>query len=386
MLKRRHVLSLVISSVLVSGCGGGGNSSDGGSNDVTPPIIFDVSGVVQKGPLQPGSVVTLHELNDKMEQTGKSFDSQVQNYDGSYAISENLNSDFVEVFSKGYFYNELSDDSSKELTLSSYYELKPKSTLSINIVTTLIKGKLKKLILEQKLPFSEASKLATKELLEIYGYSESKTPDFYTVSLQQDSDAAAILLAMSSLTLYLSDMNGIEPTTQIALLANYLEEDNLEKIEETKSKLLQAHKEIDTFTIESNVTSYFQDHGLDFDAPSLLYFIDNDGDGKLPDKTTPILQGYSVAAAMPNIGETVEIELPIKVYDYQGRNWQQWPIDVSLKPMFGTVEIMPSEQGWTATYTTTIKEQIDRIDDHFTTEVITPDGVSNSITLHVAMF
>lgn len=98
-------MSLVISSVLVSGCGGGGggNSSDGGSNDVTPPIIFDVSGVVQKGPLQPGSVVTLHELNDKMEQTGKSFDSQVQNYDGSYAISENLNSDFVEVFQKATF-------------------------------------------------------------------------------------------------------------------------------------------------------------------------------------------------------------------------------------------------------------------------------------------
>ncbi|NMS64051.1 hypothetical protein, partial [Vibrio parahaemolyticus] len=101
---------------------------------------------------------------DKMEQTGKSFDSQIQDYDGSYAISENLNSDFVEVFSKGYFYNELSGDSSKELTLSSYYELKPQSTLSINIVTTLIKGKLKKLILEQNLPFSESSELATKEL------------------------------------------------------------------------------------------------------------------------------------------------------------------------------------------------------------------------------
>ncbi|EGR0998982.1 hypothetical protein ATN50_07710 [Vibrio parahaemolyticus] len=353
---------------------------------MTPPSIFDVSGVVQKGPLQPGSVVTLHELNDKMEQTGKSFDSQIQDYDGSYAISENLNSDFVEVFSKGYFYNELSGDSSKELTLSSYYELKPQSTLSINIVTTLIKGKLKKLILEQNLPFSEASELATKELLEIYGYSESKTPDFYTVSLQQGSDAAAILLAMSSLTLYLADMNDIEPTAQIALLANYLEEDNLEKIVETKSKLLQAQTKIDTFTIESNVSSYFQDHGLDFEAPSLLYFIDNDGDGKLPDKTIPILQGYSVAAGMPSIDETVEIELPINVYDYQGRNWQQWPISSSLQPKFGTVEYTPSEQGWTAKYTITIKEQIDRIDDHFTAEVITPDGVSNSITLYVAMF
>ncbi|NMV23054.1 hypothetical protein HKB23_11600, partial [Vibrio parahaemolyticus] len=81
----------------------------------------------------------------------------------------------------------------------------------------------------------------------------SKTPDFYTVSLQQGSDAAAILLAMSSLTLYLADMNDIEPTAQIALLANYLEEDNLEKIVETKSKLMQAQTEIDTFTIESNV-------------------------------------------------------------------------------------------------------------------------------------
>lgn len=383
MLKQ-HVLSLVISSILVSGCGGG--SSDGGNNDVTPPTTFDVSGVAQKGPLQPGSVVTLHELNDKMEQTGKSFDSQIQNYDGSYAISENLNSDFVEVFSKGYFYNELSNDSSKELTLSSYYELKPQSSLSINIVTTLIKGKLKKLILEQKLPFSEASELATKELLEIYGYSEDKTPDFYTVSLQQDSDAAAILLAMSSLTLYLADMNGIEPTAQIALLANYLEEDNLEKIVETKSQLLRAQTEIDTFTIERNVTSYFQGHGLDFEAPSLLYFIDNDGDGKLPDKTIPILQGHSVAAVMPNIGETIQIELPINVFDYQDRNWQQWPIYSSLQPKFGSVEYTPSEQGWTATYTITIKEQIDRIDDHFTAEVITPDGVNNAITLHVAMF
>ncbi|NMS37364.1 hypothetical protein HKA98_00895, partial [Vibrio parahaemolyticus] len=109
--------------------------------------------------------------------------------------------------------------------------------------------------------------------------------------------------------------------------------------------------------------------------PSLLYFIDNDGDGKLPDKTIPILQGYSVAAGMPSIDETVEIELPINVYDYQGRNWQQWPISSSLQPKFGTVEYTPSEQGWTATYTITIKEQIDRIDDHFTAEVITPDGV-----------
>lgn len=383
MLKKRHMLSLVIGSILISGCGG---SDGGGSNDVTPPTIFDVSGVVQKGPLQPGSVVTLHELNDKMEQTGKSFDSQIQNYDGYYTISENLNSDFIEIFSKGYFYNELSDDSSKELTLSSYYELKQKSTISINIVTTLIKGKLKKLMLEEKLSFAEASEVATKELLDIYGYSESKTPDFYTVSLQQDSDAAAILLAMSSLTLYLSDMNGIEPTAQIALLANYLEESNQEKIEETKSKLLQAHTEIDTFTIENNVTSYFTDHGLNFEAPSLLYFIDNDGDGKLPDKTTPIIQGTSVAAAMPNLGETVELELPISVYDYQGRNWAKWPIDVSSQPKFGTVEFSLSEQGWTSTYTITIEEQVDRIDDQFTAEIVTPDGKSNYITLHVAMF
>lgn len=382
MLKK-HILSIVISSLLIGGCGGGSDHSD---DHITPPSTVEISGVVQKGPLQPGSVITLHELNNKMEQTGKSFDSQIENYDGSYSISENLTSNLIEIFSNGYFYNELSNDSSEELTLSSYYELKPQSKISINIVTSLIKGRLKTLMLEQELSFSEASELATKELLLIYGYSGADIPNFYTVSLQQDSEAAGILLAMSALTLYLANMNNIEPTIQIALLADYLEKNNIAKIEETKNKLLQAHTEIDSSSIDKNISTYFQDHGFDFEAPPLLFFIDNDGDGKLPNKNKPILQGTSVASSIPNIGETIEINPSIIVHDYHNRDWQQWPISLSIKPKFGTVHFVASDDGWTAEYTITVNEEISRIDDSFTAEVVTPDGISNSIELHIALF
>lgn len=65
-MKNKFLLILVVAAALLCGCeasqkGGGGGNFEGA-----------VGGLIEKGPFVQGSTVTLSELNDKLEPTGKS--------------------------------------------------------------------------------------------------------------------------------------------------------------------------------------------------------------------------------------------------------------------------------------------------------------------------
>jgi len=62
-------------------------SDDGGSKDSGGSLKKDkISGFSQKGPFAKGSAITLYELNDKLAQTGRSFEEMITDDKGSFEI------------------------------------------------------------------------------------------------------------------------------------------------------------------------------------------------------------------------------------------------------------------------------------------------------------
>ena len=70
---------------LSSGVSGVSSSSGSGGGEATI-TKSKITGVSQKGPFVEGSTVTLYELNDKLDQTGRSFKSIISDNKGGFEI------------------------------------------------------------------------------------------------------------------------------------------------------------------------------------------------------------------------------------------------------------------------------------------------------------
>ena len=83
-------------------------SSDQNDEDEIKPVVkTEVSGNIEKGPFVQGSKVTLYELDANLSQTGKTFRTQTNNDLGAFTFDTpmQLNSQYVELETSGYFYN-----------------------------------------------------------------------------------------------------------------------------------------------------------------------------------------------------------------------------------------------------------------------------------------
>ena len=67
-----------------------------------------LKGYVQKGPYINGSAITVAELHENLNPTGKVFSTQIVNNQGSFELNDlALNSKFVELRADGSYFNEI---------------------------------------------------------------------------------------------------------------------------------------------------------------------------------------------------------------------------------------------------------------------------------------
>ncbi|MGR2667092.1 hypothetical protein [Vibrio campbellii] len=284
-LSKTLLATALVVPIALTGCGG---STDGHNNDSGQQYQF--GGAVQKGPLQPGSVVTINELNQDLQPTGRGHTTQIEDYAGNYSVSERFGSKYAELEAEGYYFNELTNTTDEQMRMSAFVDMSEISAANFNVATAAMKQSVMAQV-EAGTEFNEAVDKATSNLLKLYSYDPEQWSghiNFYNTNLSNSGDTSTLLLVISTSTLTMATDNKLTLEEQIDEIGQVLLEPEAVQFEEMKQALTKYSLALYKTDAYENTQEYFADNGLEFDIPHIDYFIDVDGDGVLPNKDLPV--------------------------------------------------------------------------------------------------
>jgi hypothetical protein len=178
---------------IFASCGGDGGSD----NNDTSGTTYDVSGYIQKGPFISGSSVTIYELDANLNQTGVSFQTQTVDDFGSFILPKKVTSEYIEIISNGYYFNEVEGQlSSSTIALSSISD-STVGDIDVNILTCLASKRIRHLVQTDKKSFKDARSQAEREVLDIFNFEETEISNFDQMNISKEGDSNAMLLAVS---------------------------------------------------------------------------------------------------------------------------------------------------------------------------------------------
>lgn len=237
-----------------------------------------VSGFVQKGPYLNGTAVSVYELKDNLEPTGINFPSQILDNKGTFEISNvDLISQFVLLKADGYYFNEIKNESSSgQLTLFALSDLTNKTSLNVNVLSTLEKSRVEYLVSNGK-SFVEAKEQAQSEILNIFEMNNTNVTASEELDITKPGDDNAILLAISAILQ--ADLSVAELSELIANISADIREDGvLDDQSLGEALIFNAHK-LAPAQIRENLESRYEELNMNVTIPDfekyLNQFIEN---------------------------------------------------------------------------------------------------------------
>ncbi|MDK9754097.1 hypothetical protein KIV40_01280 [Vibrio sp. D173a] len=336
-LSKTLLATALVVPVALTGCGGSSDGHNSGSGQQ-----YQFGGAVQKGPLQPGSVVTINELNQDLQPTGRSYTTQIEDYEGNYSVKERFSTPYTELVAHGYYFNELTNHADEQMSMSAFVDMNATSQVNFNVATAAMKQSVMAQV-QAGTEFNEAVDKATSDLLKLYSYAPEQWSDhinFYNTNLSNSGDTSTLLLVISASTLTMATDNKLTLEEQIDEIGQVLLEPESVQFEEMKQALSTYNLALYKTAAYENTQKYFADNGLEFDIPHIDYFIDVDGDGVLPNKDLPVFKytaGISVDVSTDSIGSVYPVGA--SAVDYQGR-----PMTFEYTGKFKYGEIVSVEQ------------------------------------------
>ncbi|WP_455590786.1 fimbrillin family protein [Bacteroides sp.] len=271
----KHVILFFFALLIFSGC------NDDKNADVIDPILpVSISGCVQKGPFITGTSIRMQELDDNLNPTGKSFETQIEKDNGSFAVSGEISSRYVEIIANGYYYNEVVGElSSAPITLRAIFEASDKESLNVNVLTSLQSQRIKKLI-KDGMEFKKASQQSQQEVLKVFGIEQNDIPSFDQMDISQKGDANAILLAISSIMQ--DDRTEGELSELLAKVTSDIQADGTLNQESLKASLSKSTAGLNNLQVQANLRKRYEALGMkDATVPDFYGYLDSDGDGVL---------------------------------------------------------------------------------------------------------
>jgi len=164
-MQTKHLLFTLVGICLFFSC-------QQAPTDLEIPVITKAvfSGYVQKGPYINGSSVTISLLDEKLNQTGTVFSTQIIDNSGNFE-QRNIEfaSNFIELKADGYYFNEVKgENSGGSLTLYALADITEVNSVNINVLTYLERQRIIYLIQNDGLSFSEAKQQARNEVLAVF--------------------------------------------------------------------------------------------------------------------------------------------------------------------------------------------------------------------------
>ncbi|EJS4014871.1 hypothetical protein NW014_002471 [Vibrio parahaemolyticus] len=286
-LSKTLLATALVVPVALTGCGGSSGGHNSGSGQE-----YQFSGAVQKGPLQPGSVVTINELNQDLQPTGRSYTTQIEDYEGNYSVKERFSTPYTELVAHGYYFNELTNHADEQMSMSAFVDMNATTQVNFNVATAAMKQSVMSQV-QAGTEFNEAVDKATSDLMRLYSYDPKQWSghiNFYNTNLSNSGDTSTLLLVISTSTLKMATDNKLTLEQQIDEIGQVLLEPESVQFEEMKQALNTYNLALYKTDAYENTQQYFADNGLKFDIPHIDYFIDVDGDGVLPSKELPVFR------------------------------------------------------------------------------------------------
>lgn len=132
----------------------------------------EIKGAAQKGPLVKGSDVVLRETSAEgtLEPTGREFHTTTVNDKGEFQFGDlDLESQYALLSAEGYYAHEYDGERSEcPMRLDAVTNLNNRSTANVNILTHFEYKRVLKLV-KEGVPFAEAKKQASREVLGAFG-------------------------------------------------------------------------------------------------------------------------------------------------------------------------------------------------------------------------
>lgn len=243
-------------------------------NNETPEALptLKLSGFVQKGPFLNGTSVSVSELKQDLSQTGKVFTSQIKDNLGTFELSGiQLASSFVELRANGFYYNEVTGMvSNAQLTLNGLADVSNINTLNVNVLSTLEKARVEKLV-SAGLSFAEAKKKAMEEILAVFSLSKTDIRRSELLDINKSGDDNGILLAVSSI------LQGYRSEAELSeLLANLsadISPDGKLDSEALKTSLISHAKYLNSAKIRQNLVNRYNEIGAAIQIPEFEKYI-----------------------------------------------------------------------------------------------------------------
>ena len=266
------LFAIVLSTAFIS-C----SSDDNGESPKTVEKS-NVSGNIEKGPFVQGSKVTLYELEANLSQTGKSFKTQTNSDLGAFAFDSpiQLNSQFVELETSGYFYNEVKGElSTSQITLNALSNVANRNSVNVNLITHLEYGRVKRLV-RDGMDFTSAKKQAEKELLACFAITdEISVPE--GVSITDNNKNSAILLAISTVMLY--NRSEAEFTEFISKFSTDFADNGQINNSTIRDDIKKGQEDAHPSKVIERMKEFYFQKGVDIQCDDFSKFIDFNGDG-----------------------------------------------------------------------------------------------------------
>ena len=229
------------------------------------------SGYAQKGPFVNGSSVTISELKENLDQTGKTYFTTISGNSGSFEQKNiELISSYVELKADGYYFNEISGQTSAgTIMLYALVDIEDVNSANVNVLTHLEKPRVEYLVQQQGMRFPAAKQQAQREVLAIFGFESVGT-----TSETLDLTADAKLLAISSILQgYLSAGDMMELMADIN--ADIKQDGKLDNMV-LGTKLINNAFSINSSlsTIRKNLTNKYIELGNDVTIPDFESYIE----------------------------------------------------------------------------------------------------------------
>ena len=236
--------------------------------------IKDFNGYVQKGPFIIGSSITIFELNENLEQTGRVFSTQINDNLGSYSLhGVELISPYVMTKADGFYFNERTGNlSESQLTLYGVVDIRDAETTNVNILSHLEMERLR--FLENSgLDFSEAKEQTRDEIFQIFNIPVDGLGLSEEMDISQAGDDNARLLALSVI------LQGLNTTAELSELINNISldisNDGTLDSEVTGTKLINGVNHADLSAIRNNLETRYNSIGMAFEIPPFEPYINN---------------------------------------------------------------------------------------------------------------
>lgn len=317
----KKIFTILLTACLVAAC-----SSDSTTEEPDNPApvptpdpevtTYSVNGSVQKGPFTQGTSITIQALDDALNPTGKNYQTKTTDDAGTFKISNQIESRYVEIIATGYYFNEVSGRvSNSTITLRSLSDLTETGRTNVNLLTTLESDRIRNLVVSGGKSVQDARKQAEKELFEVFHIPNavSGSAGFDKMDITQGGESNAVLLAISA-SLQGKRSEG-ELSELISKIASEIESSGALTNDLVKEQIREGGMTVNAQSVRANLQARYETLGLDdYEIPPFEDYLDVNGNGSV-DKQDNWLILSEKEFHLSDEGGTIEVELQHNV-DY----------------------------------------------------------------------